>query len=141
MSIPLPGTHKLRSVKFPNQLFDLQGGTATIGTPVIGYANNSNNQNMLVVDPSNKLVRLINVASGTSADCANIQGLAGEVVVGSPSTALFKIAPNNNLGEYSIQTTDGKLACSLANSTNYTHVTLQNVNSNDTGRGWIFCPI
>ncbi|OJA21360.1 hypothetical protein AZE42_10023 [Rhizopogon vesiculosus] len=101
MSIPLSGTYRLRSVKFPNQLFDLQGGTTTIGTPVIGYANNSNSQNMLVVDPSNKLVRLTNVASGTFTDSANIQGPAGEVVVGRHSTALFMIAPSNNLGEYS----------------------------------------
>jgi hypothetical protein len=48
MSMPLPGTYRLRNVKYPNQLFDLSGGSANAGTPVVGYANNSNSQNMLV---------------------------------------------------------------------------------------------
>jgi hypothetical protein len=48
MSIPLPGTYRIRSVKFPNQLFDLQGGNVKARTPVIGYANNSDSKNMLV---------------------------------------------------------------------------------------------
>jgi hypothetical protein len=48
MSIPLPGTYRIRSVKFPNQLFDLQGGNVKAHTPVIGYANNSDSKNMLI---------------------------------------------------------------------------------------------
>ena len=48
MSIPLPGTYKLRNVKYPNQLFDLCGGHVNPGTPVFGYANNNDSQNMLV---------------------------------------------------------------------------------------------
>ena len=48
MSIPLPGTYRLRNVHYPNQMFDLEGGSANDGTPVIGYANNNNTQNMLV---------------------------------------------------------------------------------------------
>jgi hypothetical protein len=48
MSIPLPGTYRLRSVKYPNQLFDLSGGNVNPGTPVVGYANNNGSQNMLV---------------------------------------------------------------------------------------------
>ncbi|OJA18146.1 hypothetical protein AZE42_13724 [Rhizopogon vesiculosus] len=70
-SIPPPGTYRLRNVKYPNQLFDLNGGSATDGTQVIGFANNSNTKNMLwimqVVDELNNFVRLINAASGTFA--------------------------------------------------------------------------
>ncbi|OAX37100.1 hypothetical protein K503DRAFT_801499 [Rhizopogon vinicolor AM-OR11-026] len=145
MSIPLPGTYRLRSVKFPNQLFDLSGGGINPGTPVVGYANNSGSQNMLwtmqVVDASNKIVRLINVASGTFAQGAGSQAGAG--MVGNPagSAALFKVVPRNNLGEYVFQTTDGQLACSLANANNFTQVTLQKVDANDSSQGWIFCPV
>ena len=39
---------RVPNVKYPNQLFDLNGGSATAGTPVVGYTNNSNSQNMLV---------------------------------------------------------------------------------------------
>lgn len=57
-----------------------------------------------------------------------------------------------------IETTDGNLACSLANANNYTkvfvrhvlnkqsltlhilQVTLQKVNNSDPSQGWIFCP-
>ncbi|KAJ8586156.1 hypothetical protein M405DRAFT_864811 [Rhizopogon salebrosus TDB-379] len=143
MSMPLPGTYRLRNVKYPNQLFDLSGGSANAGTPVVGYANNSNSQNMLwtmqVVDANNKAVRLLNVASGTFAQGASSQSGAG--VVGNPGPALMMIAPRNNLGEYSIQTTDGRMACTLANANNFTQVTLQNASANDNSQGWIFCPV
>ena len=52
MSIPCAGTYRLRNVKYPNQLFDLQGGSAAAGTPVIGYENSYSSQNMLVGDDS-----------------------------------------------------------------------------------------
>ncbi|OJA10195.1 hypothetical protein AZE42_12382 [Rhizopogon vesiculosus] len=144
MSIPFTGTYRLRSVKFPNQLLDLHSGSAAPGTPVTGYMNNYFNQNMLwtmqVVDPLKKIVRLINVASGTfpySQDASN----PGTEIMGGPNAMLWKIAPRNNLGEYSIQTTDGQLAFSLANSDNGTLITLQRVDGNDNSQGWIFCPV
>ncbi|KAJ8586158.1 hypothetical protein M405DRAFT_373410 [Rhizopogon salebrosus TDB-379] len=143
MSIPLPGTYRIRNLKFPNQMFDLQGGSAVAGTPVIGYSNNTGSQNMLwtlqVVDAASKTVRMIGVASGTFAQSASPQQV-GAGVVGSPGAALMKIVPRPNLGEYAIETTDGNLACSLANANNYTKVTLQKVNNSDPSQGWIFCP-
>ncbi|KAJ8586154.1 hypothetical protein M405DRAFT_935566 [Rhizopogon salebrosus TDB-379] len=144
MSIPLPGTYRIRSVKFPNQLFDLQGGSGTPGTPVVGFGNNTGSQNMLwtvqVVDAANKTVRMIDVASGTFAQSSSPQKLnAG--VVGSPGAALFNIVPRPSLGEYSIQTTDGKWACSLISGNNGTQVILHLVNNNETDQGWIFCPV
>ncbi|OAX33718.1 hypothetical protein K503DRAFT_804157 [Rhizopogon vinicolor AM-OR11-026] len=142
MSIPCAGTYRLRSVKYPNQLFDLQGGSATAGTPIIGYGNNHESQNMLwtmqVVDMDSKTVRLIDVASGTFAQCGTPQK-AGVGVVGNPTAGLFKIAPMKNLGEFAICTTDGQLACCLANANNYTQVTLQKANDSDSSQGWMFC--
>ncbi|KAJ8586174.1 hypothetical protein M405DRAFT_909552 [Rhizopogon salebrosus TDB-379] len=144
MSIPLPGTYRIRSVKFPNQLFDLQGGNVKAHTPVIGYANNSDSKNMLwtvqVVNAADKIVRLINVASGTFAQSGSPMEM-GAPVVGSPYVAQLKIIPRNDLGEYSIQPTNGHFACSLAKADNYTHVTLQPLNNNDAKQGWIFCPV
>lgn len=77
-----------------------------------------------MVDSGNKIIRLINVASGTFAQGENSQSVSnaclhavllfffsffdsahlhmyqGAGVVGNPSAALFKIAPRNNLGEF-----------------------------------------
>jgi len=138
MSIPLPGTYRLRSVAFPNQLFDLNGGSADVGTPVIGQANNYDSQNMLwtlqVVDLDG-LVRLINVASGTFAQQADAS------VVGGNNPTLFRIVPRPNLGEYAIQTPAGELACSLTDNVNGTQVILQAAAGNEPSKGWIFCPV
>jgi hypothetical protein len=48
MSIPLPGTYRIRNVAFPNQMFDLIGGGIDADTPVAGHNNNYASQNMLV---------------------------------------------------------------------------------------------
>jgi len=69
MSIPLPGTYRIRSVQYPNQMFDLSGGSVNAGTPVIGHINNTNSQNMLVsVDSLTRRLRLtistVDLASG-----------------------------------------------------------------------------
>ncbi|OAX37095.1 hypothetical protein K503DRAFT_857563 [Rhizopogon vinicolor AM-OR11-026] len=142
MSIPLPGTYRLRNVRFPNQLLDLRGGGIQPSTPVCGVtASQSVQWTMQVVDARNKIVRLINVASGTFAQGAGYQSGAG--IVGNPAgnAALLKVVPRNNLGEYAFQTTDGKFACSLADAKDNTQVTPQKVDANDSKQGWIFCPV
>jgi len=142
MSIPNSGTYRLRNVKYPNQMFDLRGGSANDGTPIVGYTNNNNSQNMLwtmqVVDPSKKLVRLINVASGTFAQIAGSNTDTG--VVGSHNARLCRVVQRHNLGEYALETTDGGLACCLSNNKDYTQVRLEKVDGNDSIQGWIFCP-
>ncbi|OJA12299.1 hypothetical protein AZE42_08737 [Rhizopogon vesiculosus] len=144
MSIPNTGTYRLRSAKFPNQLLDLCTGSAAPGTTVIGHINNYVTQNMLwtlqVIDPLNKIVRLINVASGTFA-YGQDASKPDTQVMGGPNAMPWKIAPRNNLGEYSIQTTDGQFACSLANGNDNTLITLQRVDGNESSQGWIFCPV
>jgi hypothetical protein len=71
MSIPHSGTYRIRNVKYPNQMFDLNGGSASAGTPVIGYANNTKSQNMLVsVDSLAQNHRLtISIVDLASARC------------------------------------------------------------------------
>jgi len=60
MSIPIPGTYRIRSVPYPNQMLDLAGGSDKTDTPVAGYGNNHYNQNMLVgVDSLSQNLRLM----------------------------------------------------------------------------------
>jgi hypothetical protein len=47
MSIPLPGTYKLRNVSYADQIFYLAGGAVAAGTSIIGRKDDKT-QNMLV---------------------------------------------------------------------------------------------
>jgi len=141
MSIPLPGTYKLRNVSYADQIFYLAGGAVAAGTSIIGRKDDKT-QNMLwtlqVVDEVNSYVRLINVASGTFAQSAAAG--AGTTVTGAPVAGQFMMVQGEKLGEYAIQTVDGNFACSLANNAVGTPVTMKAPDSKDPTQYWIFCP-
>ncbi|OAX32419.1 hypothetical protein K503DRAFT_608329 [Rhizopogon vinicolor AM-OR11-026] len=122
MPIPIPGTYRIRSLMFPNQMFDLIGGGVAPNTPVAGHHNNNDSQNMLWT------VQVVDQPTGLGAG-----------VVGSPDIALMTIQQRPNLGEYWILAANGQ-ACALVNGDDNTPVILEDQVDGNC-QGWIFCPV
>ncbi|KAG0701749.1 hypothetical protein DFH29DRAFT_543192 [Suillus ampliporus] len=165
MSIPPPGTYKIRNIQHPTQLFNLHDGKSDEGTPIIGFSNKdfiSGSKSMLwtlQVIPDDgtsglNTIRLINVEAGTYAQPLGED--AGGSVVGSRTAAQWTLVPTEFLGEYAIKTTNGELACALGDKKNLTpvcahhtleklmchilQVTLQASDPSDNSQAWMFCP-
>ncbi|KAG2138283.1 hypothetical protein DEU56DRAFT_802437 [Suillus clintonianus] len=155
MSVPLTGNYKICNVHYDsNQVFDLQVGGHNPVLPIIGRRNAKFKSSQteifwtlqVVGDASPefkgyKVVRLINVKTGTYAQPKEETPSIGEHVVGAPGIVDWLLAPTKTIGQYSIQTPDGEFACALLSRMDYTPVQLEPVDDEDPTQIWKFCPI
>ncbi|KAG0701776.1 hypothetical protein DFH29DRAFT_544121 [Suillus ampliporus] len=154
MSYPVSGTYKIINIKAANNtVLDLQDGSATDGTPILGTANSDAIKTPTellwtlqhVGAPASgdgRLVRLINVQSGTYAHpdpkvpAGNNQG-----IVGGTTTVEWLLCMTAVLGQYSIETQDRQYAWTF-NTADKTQVTLQSIDQFGVypTQAWYFCP-
>lgn len=156
MSYPLTGNYKILNANFTasNTMVDLRYGDSTYGTPVFGWANFRNTVSvsndlvwtLQVVDSTSngKLVRLINVQSGTFANAPIFREV--QPIVGGADVQGWLLCATNTPGQYSIQSRaqdglpDGFFAWTLEND-DMTPVILSSTDTNNPKQAWIFCPV
>ncbi|KAG1751939.1 hypothetical protein EDD22DRAFT_1001875 [Suillus occidentalis] len=138
------GTRKIFNVMYSNKVIDLKHSGSAEGTPVIGYASDTQGTNQAQrwfvqvlqsdAEGNNITVRLTN--NGTGLYMRAKPETLNSGVVGSLIATKWTLVKQNHMGQYMIKGQEGDLVCVLNNVADATQITLAVPDNGDRRQLW-----